>query len=425
MEELCSTYDRIHGDLMIQDTSLGDLDELACLVEVSGSVFVNNNSGLDNLDGLANLRRVSWAISIYENGWPTLQGFPALEELGGYLYAQDCPSNGSLMDFGSLRTVGTDMWLSTSGAELVDLHSLESIGGDLWLTLYDGTSTLDLRSLEEVGGTLHLDTWPTDRLEALSIDLSSLTAPSGGLKLDLPGLDNVDFLSGLVSLGGDLYFMLPAVTDLSPLSQLESVGGLLWLDDLNHEITDFSGLSSLRSAGSISIVNSTSPTTLSGFEQLSEVTGDLYLSGMNRVTDLSGLSGLQRVGGSLDIWDMRGIRSLEGLGSLTEVGVLSLYRDSKLVNLVGMGPITHTISVQVDNCSKIETLAGLESLTSLDAHLVLHGNDVLTDLSAIDGIQSIGSDVQITSNWALEDAEVERWLAEVGVENIGGTVTYY
>jgi Leucine-rich repeat (LRR) protein len=90
---------------------------------------------------------------------------------------------------------------------------------------------------------------------------------------------------------------------------------------------------------------------------------------------------------SLKIDGMDQLSSLDWLKGFTALDYLDLSRNKTLVSLEGIPPLT----VRTVTCTGNENLtsvAGISNLTSL-AHLDLHGNFLLCDLSAISGLASL------------------------------------
>ncbi|MCK6508005.1 hypothetical protein L6R53_32345, partial [Myxococcota bacterium] len=160
--------------------------------------------------------------------------------------------------------------------------------------------------------------------------------------------------------------------------------------------------------------------------------------------NLCGLDSLQSAG-MLAVVRQNGLTEVGPLPSLRRAG-LSIYGNSDLVRfsappaleeLNGLylsGPVLVSVAAaplsgMVDgdfslyDSPLLTDLTGLAPLTSIGGDLWIIGNDSLTSLEGLHNIEWIGGDVEITDNPLLPQAEIDAFLASVGLEDIDGTVT--
>ena len=108
------------GDLIVANTSITHLDQLACLEVVTGELIINDNHALANLDGLARLSEVGWGVSIFQNAaLAQLDGLASLASIGQA--AVDAGSD----SMGTLNITYNSQLTSITG-----LSSLGYLGGD-------------------------------------------------------------------------------------------------------------------------------------------------------------------------------------------------------------------------------------------------------------------------------------------------------
>lgn len=108
------------GDLLIGNTSITHLDQLACLEVVTGQLSIHDNHALANVDGLARLTQVGWGVSIFQNATlAQLDGLASLASVG-----QGAVDAG-LGNMGTLNVTYNDQLSSILG-----LSSLTFLGGD-------------------------------------------------------------------------------------------------------------------------------------------------------------------------------------------------------------------------------------------------------------------------------------------------------
>jgi hypothetical protein len=100
------------------------------------------------------------------------------------------------------------------------------------------------------------------------------------------------------------------------------------------------------------------------------------------------------------------IKSLEGLDSLTSIGrtlhISGGYKKTLLTTLSGLQNINSVGGdLNINNNEALKSLSGLENIRSVGGDLVIQSDISLTDLVGLDGIISVGRDLNIQDNDAL------------------------
>jgi hypothetical protein len=112
---------------------------------------------------------------------------------------------------------------------------------------------------------------------------------------------------------------------------------------------------------------------------------------------------------------------MEGLNDLTSVGDFLLIYCSDLNSLTGLENLSSIGGYfYLDICSNLTNLSGLESLSSIGDYFWVYGCDSLTNLTGLENLTFIGGGLKIASNSYLANLE--------GLENldsIGGTLTIH
>ena len=129
---------------------------------VSGYLYIqgasNSLTSIKNLDGLANLTSVGGTLTIYLNYAPTnLDGLANLTSVGGYLEIEGNDALTNLDGLANLTSVGGYLRIYRNYAltNLDGLANLTSVGGDLLIAYNDALTNLDgLANLTSVGGLL-------------------------------------------------------------------------------------------------------------------------------------------------------------------------------------------------------------------------------------------------------------------------------
>jgi hypothetical protein len=264
--------------------------------------------------------------------------------------------------------------------------------------------------------------WTTQaEIDSFSINHPNCTEIEGNLMIKGSDISNLDGLSALSSIGGYLRISEnPMLTDLSGLENLLSVGEEIRLYD-NPLLNSVSVLSNLNTTGNdLAIYHNTSLTSLAGLENLTAIPGGVGISDC-ALTNLLGLNNMTDVGGNLSLSDLPGITSLNGLGQLTSVGeTISIRNNENLTSLSGIGPVStagglrlfnndalteitdlNSITaigeggLNISNNNSLVSLSGLENVISIAGMVSFDGNMLLTDLSGLDGLTTIGQNLHL------------------------------
>lgn len=313
---------------------------------------------------------------------------------------------------------------NTSMAELQSLACVEEITGDLQILDTSVEDLSFLSSLQRVGGELRLS--GNDELANLS-GLDALTEVGAELRIW-----NNEGLIDLTGLGSLSAIHQLSVSSNGALVSLDGLEGELHLhasepDDQRVRIAiDYNdSLVSLDGLGALTSVTSELPLTLS-------ISDNQTLGG-----DLSGLAPWISNDHQLRLWVSNNhLDSLAGLEALSSAQSIALYGPAgdfvSLVGLQNLSTVSERLAIGECLCvggevnSECEVDYGLELLMSLDGlesltevgELVIWGNRVLTDVSALSGLMSAQS-VQIFDNPMLSEDAVNQVL--LGVEIAGNT----
>jgi len=135
-----------------------------------------------------------------------------------------------------------------------------------------------------------------------------------------------------------------------------------------------------------------------------EIEGDVVISG-DYITNLNGLSVLTSLGGWLYICNYNNdfLANLTGLDNLTSIeGGLYIEGYNVLTSLTGLEGLTSIgQEFAIFYNASLASLTGLENLTSIGAGLYIEGNAALTSLTGLEGLNSIGEDFHIGDNTSL------------------------
>ena len=284
-----STINRVTGALNIYGTRLTSLRGLENLEQV-GLLELNNNDMLLNLSGLSGLTTIDSDLLIRSNlglrSLTGLEGLTNVTSLGVY-------ENDLLESLNGLQNLPTTM-----------THVF--IEGNLGLTTLDGLPALTkVNGYLSVGGNHNL----------VDIDvLGSLTEVVLGLELNRNfALENADVFDQLTVMdGARLRIVFNGIKELNTFNQLKTCDELTL--GFNDELV-----------------------TISGFEQLEEVTGNLWINWNPKLTAMPGLKKVTEIDGFLRIEDNETLAHLDDLNALVSVtDDINIRRNSALTDLCGL-----------------------------------------------------------------------------------------
>lgn len=234
-------------------------------------------------------------------------------------------------------------------------------------------------------------------------------------------------LNGVERLGSDLMLLDPdAVVDLEPLSNLVQVDGDLAI----HHKSDLKTLEGLRRlthiGGSFDLYDHPGLDSLDGLQNLSHI-GNMLLLDALVCRDFKVFRNLTHVGG-IDIGDNHRVTSLDGFNNLTQLeGDLFIYGNVALTCLDGLQNMTKiggklVIGGNQDN-PNLKTLSGLQALTHVNGNLVIKNNTTLCDLTPLDNLEYLGGDLLVTDNAALPLRDAQTFANRLVAGGYSGKIT--
>ncbi len=266
----------------------------------AGSIIVEYNGVLRNLNGLSGLRSIN----------PT-----DMQYYGGISFR----ANDSLLNFDGLSGItGT-----TSSITIAENRSLLSVAGLSGITLVEGD--LDI----------------TDNRELTT--LAGLT---------------VSQVNGYCFVRND-----NVLATLSGLDRLHTVGRSLQVEACPL-LTDLTGLGSLTNVQGLSIKYNDGLITLDGLGLIQSLSHSLWIEYCDELEDIEALGTLQTIDGPLGLRQLYSLESLAGLEALTHIsGALRLNHMTALRNLDPLSNLDHAWdAIIINNCWHLTSVQGLWGL---------------------------------------------------------------
>lgn len=170
----------------------------------------------------------------------------------------------------------------------------------------------------QINGNLTIEGWDVTNLSSLG----NLTSITGDMNMYLVNSSaSLTGFQNITTVGGRVYieFQRPNVDYLSGLT---SVGGLVIA---GAGITNLNGLSNITGhiPGNLEVFGNPI-TNLTGLNNITSVGNDLLIAFSNNLVDLTGLNNITSIGKSLIIHFNNNLTSLNGLNNLTTIGDINL-----------------------------------------------------------------------------------------------------
>ncbi|HDZ05881.1 hypothetical protein LCGC14_0122790 [marine sediment metagenome] len=334
-----ASYTQVIGNLTVQDTntpsSIINLNPLATIVLIEGSLIIKENLLLKDITGFNALENIQGSLTIIANdNLESIDTFENIMSISENLEIYGVNKGAGLINgFGNLSSIGSNMTMqSVSGIEnLMFFESLEMVNGPIFIALMENLENLD--GLEKLNTLFSLRLNANNSLLSLS-GLNNITNINGDLVISgNRSLENLEGLEVLTSvLNGDLNVTNNIqLKNLNGLNSLETIGGKLKLigNDLlenleglnNLEITG-AGNDCVLCVGSIELQSNNSLVNIDALENLSTAWNAYIIVEYNE--NLENLDGFQNL---INIYKASGSSGIFGA---------TLSQNSKLNNVCGL-----------------------------------------------------------------------------------------
>ena len=386
---LNSALARIEGFNGLEEVGISSGNELGLQIESNGS--------LTSVEGFEALER---AGKISFSRCPSLErieGLGALSEIEGNLILEDLPKLSALPEWPLLVSLG-ELGMTQTGLPTLDgLDALERASG---LDIWDNASLTNLDALDGLllsgsdGGTVYVQLEDNALLEAVTgIDASGevrISLANNALLTELSGFHSAT--AGSLSVEGN-----------DSLETLDVLGGATELDD-------------------ISIVSNPSLVSIPDFPAVALLTGTLTLDDNDALERVPGLNALTDIEDGATVSDNEALTEISGFNALDKVQHgLTLENNPSLTSLAGMSALRKVSgeNFSITNNDALVDLTGLEGMRSVGKDLDISDNDALIDVLALSGVNTVGESLVIHDNTSLPTANAEALQSAIGDSNIG------
>jgi len=399
----------IEGDLIIGDTIgnplLNDILGLLSLSNIDGDLVINNNDVLESLAGLDNIEAATiHNLSILNN--------PQLSEC-------------DISSICSFITLSDSLILIENNGE--ECNSIEEVEIECALFpclengifFYDQSEVDDFPSnypgCDEILGSVYISSYDISNLDSL-IQLRSIGGNLNiygdyyysGLLTSLTGLDNLEYIGGILELT-EL-----GIHNLEGLNNLDSIGEYAYIYACDS-LVNFNGLTNLKSiAIGLDVDYCESLQSLDGLESLTYV-GGLGFSGNENLVDLNGLQFPQSEINYLYFSDNENIMDISVFHNLTRINDgLTFYNNSRIQSFYGLHNIDSINgSVRIQYNDSLEYILGLEELNYIGGDLLIRSN---SSISSLEGLNSL---LEVEGSLNLSGLSVNSFVDFINLESIG------
>ena len=379
------SLDSIGGGLIIENTSLEDLESFPVLVSVGEDFLIDKNNSLMEIGNFSSLTNIGGNLAVRGNGsleelskvTESYTSFENLESIGGYFAVSNNYKEGSGNTTGMI-SMGTFPSLYSIGESfsVINNRVLERLGE------FDSLSYIveyiDVRSNPLLDECCGLPARVIGRSSSVNFERNGSSCSS----LSREGLSS---FSGYTSpcFVGNLILRNQSEVDNVPSSLTSIRGGLMIGPDFG---LDRIGTVSKTRLDSLIIRN------VDALRNLREVSF-VKVSGTHNLTSLGGLSSLAKVHGNISISsNPEGLSTLGDLSSLDSVGgYLLVHNNGDLEDLGSFsGLLTLPSLLRVSSNPALRSLGDFSSLNNIGGSLVITDNKELLDLGDLSSLAGVG-----------------------------------
>jgi hypothetical protein len=434
-----------------------------------GSIRIKNNNSLVNLSGLDSINYMTKMYVLENDALESMQGFPKYAQQTDWIEISHNNSLLSLDGFEGVNYLNGLYLISNPALENINsLADVDSIGSEIVISNCNALDDISgLQSLTFLDGTIKLQDLPS----LTSLEGLQNLEYAGGIGLyNLPELINLSYLNNLDSADSFTISKLDGLSSLYGLDSLRKVNflmiGSIYSENLgNARLQNFNGVDNLAYIGELGIGDNDSLLNLDGLENVSTLNGWFRITHNDRLTDFNGLwnvthediSGVQIENNSLlsecsiDIV-CQGVLSTSNVYisdnavgcnseaelledcsifckyydlTITNQGQLNSFGDSypdcqviagnldiSGVGVFDLSSLENIVEVRgyikIHDCPNLNNLDGLDNIAAIYDYIQLENNEILTDISALNGIDPNSIDsLIIQGNTELSNCSIE------------------
>ncbi len=364
---------KIDGGLSIFETTLFNVDGLANLTQVGGDLFIDNNPLLQNLDSLSRVSAWNRSISIGFN--EVLTSIDGIKNVGETLDAVFLSRNSALRSieiFQNTKVVKESIYINAC-------NSITNL--DTFLALEEVKEGIDISenlSLTDISGLNNLQS--ASSLEIY--DNNSLT--------EIVGFQN------LISLANSLIIERNGVATVSGFDNLESLRSVSI--GSNAELQKIEGFTNLDKVNFVSIGFNLQLQEIVGFNKMTTL-DSVFISSNRQLAEFEAFNALESMN-NLSFAESE-VKTLNAFGNLKECNQLIIISHGNLTALHLKKLQTAREIIMFGNDMLEELL--FQDLVKIEVDFMLKNNLTLNTLQGLEKLSSVGGVFEISGNTQLTD----------------------
>ncbi len=196
----------------------------------------------------------------------------------------------------------------------------------------------------------------------------------------------------------------------------EIIGNVTIQEEYTDNITNLNGLSNVEIMDADLVIgNNNSLPSLEGLDNITTINGILWIENNNSLSNLDNLSSLQTIDGGIDIINNSSLTDLTGLEGVNSTSDLYIGENSALNSLQGLDNLSTLYGeAWVEYNDNITDLSGLGSLSTVDGEIRILSNSSLTSLSGLNSLSNVNGTLYIGSNNSLTDITALNTVSSIG-----------
>ncbi|MDT0555044.1 thrombospondin type 3 repeat-containing protein [Patiriisocius hiemis] len=204
----------------------------------------------------------------------------------------------------------------------------------------------------------------------------------GDLYITGASINDLSGLTFITEITGYLYIRSTNLTDLTGLENLTTLGTFLYLQS-NNSLLNIDGLQNLTSFNSnIQLRYNNNLTSIVGLSGITQATA-ISLEYNPNIATLNGLHNIASPDVQISITGSDALVDLTGLDAITSASSISIYTNDNLASLDGLDNLTTTANLYIDRNFALANVDALSNLTQVDGSFYFHDAPTLTDISFI------------------------------------------
>lgn len=314
-----------------------------------------------------------------------------------------------------------------------DVHSFSSI----YINGTDITNLNSLSQVTEVTGDLYIYS-PTDDHPLTDISgLNNITIIDGRLSLvDLKNINGNNLFPNLLKIGSGNFGNGLSISGLTPETMsgfniLANVSGDLAIQNTSAliNLNGFDSLTKVKSIlsnsqASIYFIDNSALSSINGFNNLNEIALEYYFVNNPNLISLPNTPNLTVIGKSITLWEDDTIINLIGLNSLTTLGgTINVKDNNTLESFFGLNNLTITNGINIQNNPVLSSLTDLANIITfpfvgpIRPFINISNNTILSSLMGLDNINgaTIGA-VALQNNPNLSICAIESFCEKIAFD---------